>query len=749
MRYLHYLRHPLLVFIVGASLSFSQYLSLKRDEHAHIRSSLEFESYKITQKIKQQLQSQLFLLQWQAQQWQLIEQKHAERWRQQVSALLQQFSYFRTIKWLDPELNLVWSEPTLSSSALDHSVDIANWLTSEQKSHFVLLEEPLVFAIDELKRGAEIALLLPVGKGDNYQGAILAEIQINKLLDNIVRTQISDGYQLSISDNTQDFYTFYGDKSLQQHWYASNELDAFSQPWRIDVWPTRDKLSELSSGLAQSVAISGTLGSLLLAILLMLWRRSRRDSIAISKSNRHLQSEVQERRRVEKQLERLVNTNSLTTLPNLRGFEQSFSQIMAQRTGNAAILVIDLDHFKEVNDALGHNIGDGLIIKVARRLKKLLQDSAILAHMGADEFAIGIINYEDIQEVRNLAKMVITALDNHFFVDDYELFISASVGIAVDPDGTDDVTTLLRSADSALNLAKARGRNTFCEFTQALHKEISHRLEMGKRLRQAVANEEFDVFYQPKIDLKSNRIIGFEALVRWLDKEKGFISPDEFIPIAEDTGLILPLGELILKQACAQLSRWHQIGFGELTMAINISGKQLQSANLLNQILDLIRQYKLPAHTLELELTEQVFIDNIQSHTQFMHQARQHGLALAIDDFGVGYSSLAYLKNFPVNQLKIDRSFVKGLPHDSGDASITSAIISMANNLGLKVVAEGVENDAQLKYLKAQHCDVAQGYFFSKPESGEVITKLLLQYEGTIPHTLSKHLEDGDKTPPE
>ncbi|MAK71666.1 MAG: hypothetical protein CMF19_06445 [Idiomarinaceae bacterium] len=425
-------------------------------------------------------------------------------------------------------------------------------------------------------------------------------------------------------------------------------------------------------------------------------------------------------------LTNLINRNALMRILNeqLKNTELS---------ANSAILFIDLDRFKEVNDALGHTVGDELLRRVARRISKLAPKNSRLARSGGDEFLLAILKPDNRQQVIDLTQQLLKALDSHFFVDDYELFISASIGIAFANDADFNAEYLIRNADTALYQAKDNGRNTYHLYNKAVHRDLAKKLELVKQLRYAVENESLVVYYQPKVELLSHRIVGLEALVRWVQEDGTVIGPDQFIPIAEDTGLIIPLSEFVLKEACNQLHHWHKAGFEDLTMAINISGKQLHLPHLVDDIMSTVHGAQVPADKIELELTEQVFIENIQSHTNFMHAVRDNGMSLAIDDFGVGYSSLSYLKNFPVTSLKIDRSFINDLPDNEDDAVIVQTIINLARNLNIQLVAEGIETPEQVDFLMSRECGVGQGYLFSRPLPAEKITELLENYHGLIP----------------
>jgi diguanylate cyclase (GGDEF)-like protein len=494
-------------------------------------------------------------------------------------------------------------------------------------------------------------------------------------------------------------------------------------------------MSDLRGSVSTAVLLAGLFITAALTFVLYILGQSRFKAQQLADANIELYSEIDERERVEKQMAYLAEHDALTGLINRNALKRILGEWLekSDAKNNSALLFIDLDRFKEVNDALGHTVGDELLRRVARRINKLAPNSSQLARVGGDEFLLAIECTENRQQVVALAERLLQALDAHFFVDVYELFISASIGITFAEDADFNAEYFIRNADTALYQAKEQGRNTYKIYDKAIHKDLTKKLELVKRLRHAVNKQQLTVYYQPKVELSSRRITGFEALVRWVDEDGSIIPPDQFIPLAEDTGLIIPISEYVMRESFLQLKQWHELGFTELSIAINISGKQLHLPDFADDVIEKVNEAKVPPSKVELELTEQVFIENIQSHTRFMHSVREYGMSLAIDDFGVGYSSLSYLKNFPVTSLKIDRSFVKDLPENEDDATITQTIISLARNLNIQLVAEGIETEEQVEFLLHRECATGQGFLFSKPVPAQQVTQLLQQYNGLIP----------------
>ncbi|MDP2430685.1 MAG: PAS domain S-box protein [Pseudomonadota bacterium] len=421
----------------------------------------------------------------------------------------------------------------------------------------------------------------------------------------------------------------------------------------------------------------------------------------------------------EARLEHLAHFDVLTDLPNRLLFTSRLEHAVdqARRHGQRiALLFLDLDRFKTVNDSLGHPAGDELLITIALRIRKRLRDEDTLARLGGDEFVILLEQLDEAQMAAIVAQDLLQVLAAPVQLSGgHEVFIGASIGISLFPDDADNATRLVSSADAALYQAKEQGRNTYRFYTEALTTAANEHLALETRLRRGLERGEFILHYQPLIDAHSGRAVGVEALVRWQPPGKALVPPAKFIPIAEETGLIVPLGEWILRSACAQARAWLDAGLPPLVMAVNLSGRQFQAADMAELVRAVLLDTGLPARLLELELTESVIMEQADQAIATLDALKSLGVRLTIDDFGTGYSSLAYLKRFPIDKLKIDRSFVDGLADDPNDREIAATIIAMARSLNLEVLAEGVETEQQLAFLRLYGCDQYQGYLFSKP----------------------------------
>ncbi|MGH8807814.1 MAG: two-component system response regulator [Noviherbaspirillum sp.] len=438
--------------------------------------------------------------------------------------------------------------------------------------------------------------------------------------------------------------------------------------------------------------------------------------------------DLTERKLAEERIRYMADHDALTGLPNRALLQDRLHQALAHaQRGNTqvAVLFIDLDYFKHINDSLGHQVGDKLLQTVAERLHKCVREGDSVARLGGDEFVLVLTLVNDSVDAALVARKVLDAVDASCHVGDHELHVAASIGISMYPEDGSDVDTLMRTADTAMYYAKEKGRGNYQFFTPALNKAAQRRHAMSNALRHALLRNEFTLHYQPQVDLESGKIFSAEALLRWRRNGEAPISCHEFITIAEETGQILPIGEWVLRQACRQLRQWHDLGFPNMVMAVNLSPRQFFQPNFLNMVRDILDEAGVPASQLDLEITETILMQRTEDNVATLKRLSAMGVKLSVDDFGTGYSSLAYLQRFPVDALKIDRSFVSGIGQDSNDTALVTAIISMAHSLRLKVLAEGVETPEQIRFLQAHGCLSAQGYYYSAAVPADAFTELL------------------------
>jgi diguanylate cyclase (GGDEF)-like protein len=418
------------------------------------------------------------------------------------------------------------------------------------------------------------------------------------------------------------------------------------------------------------------------------------------------------------EIEHLAYHDQLTGLPNRPLFMDRLIVSLAQAhraQQKLAVFFLDLDRFKDINDSLGHTVGDTLLKGVAERVRRCTREGDTVARFGGDEFTLLIPKIESIEDAAKIAQKIIETLKIPFLVNDRELFVTTSIGVSIYPSDGSDPETLVRNADTAMYRAKEQGRDNYQLYAPAMNAQAVERLALENLLRKALSQKELTLFYQPQIDAATRAIVGLEALVRWQHPEMGMVSPAHFISVAEKSGLIVPIGEWVLRTACHQLKTWQRKIDPEITVAVNLSARQFQQPDLVAMIRSAIDETGIEPSSLEVEITESNAMQNAEHTMYILRELKAIGVRISMDDFGTGYSSLNYLKRFPIDTLKLDRSFIKDVNTDANDAAIVTAVIQMAHSLNLKVVAEGVEREDQLEFLSRQRCDIIQGYLFSKP----------------------------------
>lgn len=450
----------------------------------------------------------------------------------------------------------------------------------------------------------------------------------------------------------------------------------------------------------------------------------------VNYAQKELSKKYEELKKTEERNKKVAFEDNLTTLPNRVAFTEQLDNTMLtlRKEETIAVMYIDLDNFKNINDSLGHSYGDELLMDVTERIKQALDSNDYLARFGGDEFVILSQNIEDIGLYEEKIKRIQKVFTFPFSLAMREFFITTSIGVAFAPKDGKTTQTIIKNVDLAMYAAKGMGRNTYCFYDEVLNQKLMDKIELQSELRTAIEKEEFLVYYQAQIDLQTNKIVGFEALIRWNHPEKGLILPDKFIPIAEETGLIIPIGEYVLRKACKQLKCWEEEGYKNIHMAVNLSARQFRDVELVQTIEKIIAETGILPSSLELEITETIALDDIAYSIETIKQLKEIGIQFSLDDFGVGYSSMNYLKYLPINNLKIDKSFLDSVMESKSDQTIVSTIITLAQTLNLSVIAEGVEYDAQELFLKRSHCNRAQGYLYSRPIPENEVMPLLKQH---------------------
>ena len=454
-----------------------------------------------------------------------------------------------------------------------------------------------------------------------------------------------------------------------------------------------------------------------------------------------------EKNKADERIEYLASHDSLTNLPN----RETFNALLREAIDAAcrlerrfAVLFIDLDRFKVINDSLGHEAGDLLLLEVANRLRRALRANDVVARLGGDEFVVILDRCGEIDDVQRIATDLLAALAQPMELAGHECHTTASIGIAMYPANGDDAQTLTKNADMAMYLAKEDGKNGYRFFSKEVKTQSIERLSLESALRRALEREQFSLQYQPKVDMASGQITGVEALLRWTHPDLGSVSPAQFIPLAEETGLIVPIGRWVVKEACAQAMAWQRRGLLPLSMAVNLSPRQFADEHLLQDVDEALAASGMSPVLLQLEVTESMMMRNVGRALRVLDAIQSRGIRLAIDDFGTGYSSMSLMKHFPIDTIKIDRSFVRDLSHDSEDQAIAQAIISMGQALGMTVVAEGVENAEQEAFLRTHGCDEMQGYLISKPLPPKQMAELLRPMAFPIAPPLQPDQDSGD-----
>ena len=441
-------------------------------------------------------------------------------------------------------------------------------------------------------------------------------------------------------------------------------------------------------------------------------------------------TDITARKLSEQRIHHIAQHDALTGLPNRSLLQDRLAQAVAYSVRSARpvwVMLLDLDRFKFVNDSMGHKAGDVLLMTIAARLRSALRDTDTVARLSGDEFVVILAEHQEEPLSVDIVQRLMDSIAQPVMLGTKEFFVTCSIGVAIHPTEGAPAGSLIEHADIAMYRAKKLGRNNFQFYTPAMNEEAQERVRIESALRHALERNEFVLHYQPQVNLVSGQVVGMEALIRWQHPELGMVAPDRFISVAEETGLIVPIGAWVLRTACAQTRAWQQAGLGALRVAVNLSARQFGAANLLADIAAVLEHTALASDRLEIELTESLFMSDVSLAVELMHSMKKLGVMLSIDDFGTGYSSLSYLSRFPIDVLKIDRSFVSDIGRDANDAAIVASIITLAHNLKLDVIAEGVETEEQLDYLRRHGCDEMQGYYFSRPLAADDFEQLLRQ----------------------
>jgi len=720
---------PAVIFLVFLGMALGLQYGIKKQDHENLQNSLESQAQLMAQRLERDFLIHVQAIQRMAGRLETNPSLSRDLWSENARNYLDDRRVYQAIEWIDSSYRVRWREPLKSNEAV-----IAYNVAFSRKRQEVLQEAKKTGSLDisgviDLKQGGKgLVIYAPVGKGLSNNGFIAGVFRMNELAGDLLALDSADPLRVSILNDGNLVYQLNPDIITDETFSSEASVSLPSLDWTLLITPStnwaKDQLSHWPRVTFLVMLCMGILTSLTTVLVQLILKRNQ----ALLKTRKELDEEISQRQSVQQDLAHLETTDTLTGLANRRFFMEDLAYnlgIADRQMHQVALIMIDLDRFQMLNDSLGHQFGDELLIKVAERLNDLSNELVTIGYSGGDEFIICQQDVECVDDVIYLLGQIKKCFDDEFEVQGEHYGMTATMGVAVYPQSGLDADILLRNADIALYRAKDQGRNTYQFYTEGMQNREVIRLELDKDISQALANDEFVLYYQPQLDLRDSSINSVEALIRWQHPRRGLVPPVDFIPLAEESGRITDIGRWVVMAACKQLAQWRNTPFSHLRIAVNLSGRELDDEHIVEHIQSSLEANGVPPDQLEVELTEEIFIQNIEHNMNQLTRLRHLGVHLAIDDFGVGYSSLGYLRDFPVDLLKIDRSFITNVIERHDDAVITRAVINLAHNLGIEVVAEGVETAEQLRFLKIHRCDVIQGYFISRPVPAEDLEKAL------------------------
>ncbi|ABM20855.1 putative bifunctional diguanylate cyclase/phosphodiesterase [Marinobacter nauticus] len=710
---------PVLIFLVFLGIASGLRVGLIQQNTHQIQTNLSNEARALANNLEREFMVHLDAIGRMAMRMQANPSQTEALWREDARNYLRDFGVYQAIEWIDRNYIIRWLEPLSGNS----DVIGFNVAFNEQRraalSRAAASGQYDISGIIDLRQGGEgLVIYHPVGRGDANNGFMAGVFRMNTLAEQMLTRRVLEQFQVTITQSDQTSYLLNTSSDLDNSLNHTVPINLPSLDWSLTLTPSRQwvegQRSSWPTMTFTSLLLMGLLTSLTTLLVQLILKRNQ----ALLKTRRELEQEIDQRKAIQVDLQRLESTDTLTGLANRRFFMEDLAHtinIADRQMRQIALVMMDLDRFQMLNDSLGHQFGDELLIKVSERLNGLSNERVLVAYSGGDEFMVCQQQVDDIDDVIHLLGQIKQCFAAPFEVQGEAHSITATMGVAVYPQSGLDADTLLRNADIALYRAKEQGRNTYQFYTEGMQDREVLRLELDRDLSQALANDEFVLYFQPQLNLDTGEINSVEALIRWQHPVRGLLPPVEFIPLAEESGRITEIGRWVVLAACRQLARWKGTPCEHLRVAVNLSGRELDDDSLIDHIRSTLASEAVDPSRLEVELTEEIFIQNIEHNLNQLSQLHQLGVHLAIDDFGVGYSSLGYLRDFPVDLLKIDRSFITDVTERHDDAVITRAVINLAHNLGIQVVAEGVETEEQLNFLKAHRCNLAQGYLISRP----------------------------------
>lgn len=694
-------------------------LGLDSEENAQVRQTLANETESLSRQLEQDFLNHVIALRRMADRKALQPGQPETVWRRDAQNYLQDFQTFQAIEWIDRNFIVRWIEPLEGNvEALGYNVAFSE----ERRRDLITAREQgsldISGVIDLTQGGTGLVVYAPVGSADDNRGFIAGVFRMEKLADALLLPLVRNNFSLELIEDGEVAFSLPAPSATDNRFSHTTEANLPSVQWALKATPTQEWVSRYHSNWPWATFLSMVALGLLVSLTALLVQLVLKRNQDLLRTRQDLEEEIDQRMAVQQDLARLESTDLLTGLANRRFFMEDLEHTLLQadrQMRQVGLIMMDLDRFQMLNDSLGHHFGDRLLARVSERLNELSDERVMVGYSGGDEFMVCQQHVEDIDDVIHLLGQLKACFTEPFNVDGEKHHITATMGVAVYPQSGMDADILLRNADIALYRAKEQGRNTYQFYTEGMQEREVRRLELDNDLSEALARNQFELYFQPQLDLTTSRAGSVEALIRWNHPERGLVPPVEFIPLAEESGRITEIGRWVIRAACHQLSQWRGTPLENLRIAVNLSGRELGEADLPDYLVHCFEEYSIEPHQLEIELTEESFIENVEHNHQQMRRISQLGVHLAIDDFGVGYSSLGYLRDFTVDLLKIDRSFITDVTERHDDAVITRAVINLAHNLGIRVVAEGVETEEQLQFLKQHRCDLAQGYYMSRP----------------------------------
>ncbi len=653
-----------------------------------------------------------------------------QHWRANARHLIEHYPHFQALQYTDSERIIRWIEP-MAGNETALGFNIAFDLEREAALNYAAATgtTDLSGIIDLQQGGAGVVAYAPIRTDGELQGFMNGVFRLNELTDGLLSRRARDRFDVIIAESADPQIQFRAraPESELAAFSAQTRLSIRNLRWTLTLTPTQQWVEQRQSSWPNW--LFGTLSGagIFLAALLSLGQRIWRRSWQLEHTREQLRTETDRRLNVQADLDRAASIDPLTGLANRRFFVDNLSHRLQRQDAQEQLVLIavDLDGFHPLNDSLGHELGDQILTETAQRLGELEDETTLLCRSSGDEFFLSRHSVKSLDSIFRLLERIRDCFRPPFEVDGHTLNMTASIGVALYPENGDSAEILLRNADAAMHQAKTVNTTQYQFYNEAIHERVTEQLQLQRDLQRAVSRREFVLHYQPQQDLATGQVGMLEARVRWQHPERGLLSPSEFLPAARESGLITDIGRQVISMACEQLHEWRSGKFGHLSIAINLSGPELRQPDLVEYIASCLRRFDLPPARIELELSEEHLVQDPELYTPQLEALTRLGIGIAIDGFGGGYSSLSWLRDFPIQMLKIDPGFIQQVTRSHNDGVIVKAVINLAHNLGIQVTAVGVETESQLAFLRAHRCDFAQGNLLGPPRSGDSLESLL------------------------